>query len=317
MEDKQLAKIFQPIYQERVNALDMKRMRFAYYTSATTGLNILRGRELWMRAAACMNDYREVDYGIQLLNGAIYGSEIRRSRLRELAQSLHWGESMLEDFLADLNRNENALVTHTYLACISEHTELENERGRLSMWRAYGRKTGVAFVMNVDAILHPESQLPLRVSPVEYLDRSRFEIGLDWMIAHVERYVHALQCEQPERLLKYFHEVLLASLFSLKHPGFVEEREWRIIYHEELGRLPYDLVSVDGVPQVVYKMPICAVGEQPPGLPIEKLLDRIIIGPTQYAEVIAQAFVKALEELGVGDAEARVCMSNIPLRQER
>ena len=314
MEEKELARIFRPIYQERVNAMDMKHMRFAYYTSATTGLNILRGRELWMRAAACMNDYREIDYGIQLLNQAIYGSEERRSRIRDLACSLHWGESMLEDFLGDLNRNENALVTNTYLACISEHTAEENDRGRLSMWRAYGRKTGVAFVLNARAILGPQQELPLRVSPVEYLDRRGFELGLDWMIAHVEQFAQDLQSENPARILKYFHDIVLSSLFSLKHPGFVEEREWRIVYQEKLGRLPYDLVSVDGIPQVVYKLPVCPVGATGRGLPIGDLLHRVIIGPTQYADVIFGAFVKALEELGIADAEKKVCKSNIPLR---
>ena len=56
-------KIFRPIYARRLERADFSRMHFAYYTSATTGLNILHGRSLWMRSAACMNDYREIDLG--------------------------------------------------------------------------------------------------------------------------------------------------------------------------------------------------------------------------------------------------------------
>ena len=121
-------------------------MHFAYYTSATTGLNILHGRSLWMRSAACMNDYREIDYGIQLINSAVQGSARRQAQMKRIAQQLGWGENMIGSILADLNRNERKFTTHTYLACVSEHDFEGDAKGRLSMWRAYGRKTGVAFM---------------------------------------------------------------------------------------------------------------------------------------------------------------------------
>lgn len=126
-------KIFQPIYARRLEDTKLENMHFAYYTSATTGINILKGRHLWMRAAACMNDYREIDYGIQLLNHTIYSAEERRQRIQKISQQLHWGSNMLESLLSDLNRNEQQYITHTYLACVSEHAPEEKGRGRLSM----------------------------------------------------------------------------------------------------------------------------------------------------------------------------------------
>lgn len=41
--------IFQPIYARRLKKTQLTTMRFAYYTSAGTGINILKGHQLWMR----------------------------------------------------------------------------------------------------------------------------------------------------------------------------------------------------------------------------------------------------------------------------
>jgi hypothetical protein len=41
---------------------------------------------------------------------------------------------------------------------------------------------------------------------------------------------------------------------SLKHPGFYEEREWRIIYFPEMERssvIEEAVASVRGVPQII------------------------------------------------------------------
>ena len=217
-----------------------------------------------------MNDYREIDYGIQLLNHTIYDSDQRRQRIQEISRQLHWGSNMLESVLSDLNRNEQQYITHTYLACVSEHTPEEKGRGRLSMWRAYGRKTGVAFVLNPNAIFSPLAPLPLLLSPVEYLTQEEFTVGFDWMLENVERNLSALQRQQPTMVLNYFIDMLMTSLFSIKNPGFIEEREWRFIYNESSqGKLAYDIEVVDGIPQIIYKLPICGPGDDYPGLTLQ------------------------------------------------
>lgn len=316
MDRESYEQIFRPIYYKRLKKLDLNRMHFAYYTSAMTGLHILQDRSLWMRAAACMNDYREIDYGIGLLNHAVYSSDERRQRLKKLARQLGWGENMLEDFLGDLNDNKREFITHTYLACVSEHDPEKNEHGRLSMWRGYGRKTGVAFVLKPAAIIYPASTLPLQISPVEYETQDEFAHSFDWMLWQAERNIDALRDEAPDFVLEEFTRMLLLSLFSVKHPGFAEEREWRIIYRERPAeKLDYDLVSIDGIPQVIYKMPLYGANDKKKrGIPMNDALERIIIGPTQYADVIFAAFVKMLEEMGIENPGERVRMSNIPLR---
>lgn len=112
-----------------------------------------------------------------------------------------------------------------------------------------------------------------------------------------------------------FFEDAFRVLFSIKNPGFIEEREWRFIYQDTASStLASDIVSVDGIPQVIYKLPWRAVGESGAGLPIADALEQIIIGPSQYADVIEVAFTRCLSELGITDAAKRVVKSNIPLR---
>ena len=308
-------KIFRPIYARRLERADFSRMHFAYYTSATTGMSILRGRSLWMRSAACMNDYREIDYGIQLINSAVQGSARRQAQMKRIAQQLGWGENMIGSILADLNRNERKFTTHTYLACVSEHDFEGDAKGRLSMWRAYGRKTGVAFILNPQAVITSTKNLALRIAPVEYLTGEQFTRGFDRMMNNVEDHIDDLKAGEPAVLLEAFINMMLTSIFSIKNPGFVEEREWRFIYQDTASStLASDIVSVDGIPQVIYKLPWRAVGESGAGLPIADALEQIIIGPSQYADVIEVAFTRCLSALGIADAAKRVVKSNIPLR---
>ncbi|MEJ0089912.1 MAG: hypothetical protein WDM80_09235 [Limisphaerales bacterium] len=41
--------------------------RFVHYTSAEAALKIITQKRLWMRNAACMADYREVQHGFEIL----------------------------------------------------------------------------------------------------------------------------------------------------------------------------------------------------------------------------------------------------------
>jgi hypothetical protein len=80
--------------------------------------------------------------------------------------------------------------------------------------------------------------------------------------------------------------MLVSAALCLKYEGFHEEREWRIIHSP--NRHPSTLVRasievIDGVPQTIYKIPLG--GAPPPDLAdidIPHLLDRVIIGPSQY-----------------------------------
>ncbi len=47
---------------------------------------------------------------------------------------------------------------------------------------------------------------------------------------------------------------------------------------------------------------------------VHELLDRVIIGPTDYPDVVRKAYIQKLDDLNVPDPEHKVFASEIPLR---
>jgi len=76
-----------------------------------------------------------------------------------------------------------------------------------------------------------------------------------------------------------------------------------------------ELKTIDGVPQIIYRLPLADIpGEQLLGLNIKDLIDKIIIGPTNYSAAIKQAFTEVLENAGVENVHEKIIISNIPIR---
>lgn len=112
--------------------------------------------------------------------------------------------------------------------------------------------------------------------------------------------------------------MLVAGVTCLKHEGFHEEREWRVIYSPE--RWPSTLMEssievVGGIPQIVYKLPLDSTKSSSLAeLDLTRIFDRLIIGPSQFPSSMYEAFVKSLKAIGVENAETRVFISGIPIR---
>jgi hypothetical protein len=160
--------------------------------------------------------------------------------------------------------------------------------------------------------------LNLLFSPIAYFTDERLHSELRAIIKNIEHNRDFLKAADRSRVVgTAFHMLVLASL-CLKHEGFDEEREWRLIYSPK--RKPSSLVLpsievIDGVPQTVYKIPLD--GDPTAGLAeidLPHLLDRVIIGPTVFAWPMYEAFVAALTDAGVANAGSRVVVSGIPIR---
>jgi hypothetical protein len=104
----------------------------------------------------------------------------------------------------------------------------------------------------------------------------------------------------------------------LKHEGFREEREWRIIYSPKRDSSPLIkriVREVAGVPQPIFLLPLDR--DVHPGLAdidLIQMFDRLIIGPSPYPWPMYEAFTTALSEAGVKDATNKVFVSDIPIR---
>lgn len=119
-----------------------------------------------------------------------------------------------------------------------------------------------------------------------------------------------------EAFVSMIRNVIRYTVFSYKHPGFEEEREWRMIYTLDDGMSPYirhEAVSVAGVPQIVCQVPLVdSEGLNMPELELSKVFTRILVGPCAYPDQVRMALLKAFD-----DQKAplpRIELSNIPLR---
>lgn len=303
--------IFQPGLIEKLMAIVNEQKRFVYYTSADTAMKVLRNKELWFRNATVMNDFSEISYGLDLIRAVFSGSE--GERFREAVEGIFPGTIKEADEL--LAGWEHDWQFETYIACVSIHNPDEDQRGRLSMWRAYG---DTALVLNNTPMTVVTDLLAVYSIPVLYFS----EEGLIKYLSEItdaillnKLYLQGLG--QPT-LVTYIHNMLFRFAIASKHPGFEEEKELRLFYRPTVRESPgmtEDIVVLGGVPQKIYKLRLANEPENGlHGADIPSLLNRIIIGPTEFPYVSHRAFVDVLEGLGVEDAASKVVLSDIPLR---
>jgi hypothetical protein len=112
--------------------------------------------------------------------------------------------------------------------------------------------------------------------------------------------------------------MLIVNSVSLKHVGFREEKEWRMIYLPNLNSSEFmvpAMKTINGIPQTIYQMPLESnSADGAVGMSILRLIDKIIIGPSEYSYILYRAFETVLKEAGVEDAGSSVIVSGIPLR---
>lgn len=291
--------------------------KFVHYTSAEAALSIIASKRMWMRATTCMTDFREVEHGFEMLQ-RFFSGETKRSRFVAALDVAAPGAAL--EALRLFDQWWGDIRFQTYIASISVHDESkEDVHGRLAMWRAFGGSSPrVALVLNVPWYTGASEALNLMFSPVAYFNEAEVEAEIDSVIRAIRENEDLLRSTDRSQIVGIVFNMLVAGVVCLKHEGFREEREWRVIYSPK--RMPSPLmesetVSIGGVPQIIYRIPLDAsVAPELAGLDFAKIFDRLIIGPSQYSVPMHQAFVAALIGAGVNDAEQRVVFSGIPIR---
>jgi hypothetical protein len=317
-DQERLFKIFHPYAATQQIAAFSNGIRFVYYTRAETATSILKNRQIWMRKSMCMNDFSEVDYGLQCLIEAVRSNDVGKRFLSAL-------DSLFEGLGLEIIKLFDSwtwhLRTDSYFTCVSEHKIEEDILGRLSMWRAYGGMNGVALVMNNAAFQAdaPSDVLKIYASPVAYLESNRFSEEFGKVITNIENESEFLRQQGRQEIGNRIFRMLAFAAVCTKHPGFKEELEWRVIHCPWWQNSPHVVKEVEvvgGTPQLVSKIPLKDIPEEGlSGITIPALIDRIIIGPNKYPLPTYEAFVRLLTDVDVQQPEKKVFISNIPLRQ--
>lgn len=310
-----LENIFMPNMVKMKNKVLDLGNKYVHYTSAENALNILKSKRLWLRNPSCMNDYMEISHGHQMLLNFFNDAENRKSFVEAI--------DAYEEGIADQIFNEFdgwwAKIRHdTFIASISVHTRDEDQHGRLSMWRAYGSQNGkAALILNNPP--KRSKNLGVILSPAAYFTNEELISELRKIISEISNNMEYLKPLRRETIIGAMVVALIILAVCLKHPGFKEEQEWRLIYLPTLlpdnKWLLREVETINGVPQVVYKMPLENSEDlEISGLSIPELVDRILIGPTQYPLAMFDAFRDVLADLGVNASDGKVSFSGIPLR---
>jgi len=304
-----LGEIFLPHYSYKVK--EAKGKKFVYYTNAETASNIIKNKEIWMRSVRCMNDYSEVEYGLKIVLGVYRQSiegEMFRNKLNEVFDKIT--DDIERVFVGWIEE----LVKNTYITCMSEHLTKEDEMGRLSMWRAYGKNSGIALVINPERVLSESGVLPVAISPVVYFGTDGIKTQLKIITHNIAKNIDQIRNQGKKAVIEMVFRVLMFGILCTKHPGVAEEKEWRIIYcpniFMETKTLEKEILVVNGIPQPIYKIPL----EEIYNTKLKDLLEKVIIGPTIYKSEINKAFVELLLEAGIINPKEKVVNSNIPLR---
>jgi len=310
-----ITSIFFPHIESKKQEVMSTGCRFVYYTTADTATKILRSKQIWLRNTAVMNDYLEVEYGFECLNDA-YKAEAGKNFNTALDSCF----SGLANEVKELFNGWLPIIRqHTYVTCLSEHLSAEDQHGRLSMWRAYGCGAGVALVINGSVMFGNTQVLQVFSSPVAYEHPNAVAKQLTKIASNISNHVDFLREAGRDVVKSIVFNMFLFGILCTKHPGFHEEREWRAIASPQIYPTPHctaDIEVIHGAPQRVLKLDLKNHPEEGlVGLAIPELIDRIIIGPCQFPAIIRSAFLELLQQAGMSDAEKRVIISDIPLRQ--
>ncbi len=96
-------------------------------------------------------------------------------------------------------------------------------------------------------------------SPVAYLGKESVHAEIDNVIQNMHINKDFLRLIERSRVVAIIFNMLVAAVICLKHRGFHEECEWRVIYAP--NRWASTLIEsstevIGGVPQVIYKIPL-------------------------------------------------------------
>lgn len=317
IDTRKAGEIFFPHRLRKYEQIISEEFKFVQYTSAQAAMSFIKNEEVWLRNTRCMNDYLEIEHGLDCLVKAFH-SESTGKRFKDILLKIYPNlkTRLVENFDGWIPKFRD----DTYVTCVSEHPKGEDQIGRLSMWRAYGGRQSVAVVLNSSAFQREtESNVfEVDIAPVIYLDASGFEKELNELTGRIEAEIDFVKTIGEETVFAYLFEFFKNVVFTVKHPGFSEEREWRAIYnpsYKPSNHVVEEIVCIDGIPQRIQKIPIKDIPEE--GLTefsVPHLIDRIIIGPNDNQIILGDAFARLLKHAGCKSPEKKIHYSGIPLR---
>jgi hypothetical protein len=268
-----------------------------HYTNAETVRLILASRSLWATHVQFLNDTSEFRYGIELAKQCVEAE--KRSATGDKENFMRRAEELFEEFLKDE-------MSEPYVVAFSA-----DDGNRLSQWRAYA-DGGSGFSIGFDyEKLSSHFGDFTRVLPVTYKREIQkevltYEIEQSWGVREKAVQKWAEQVEVIDGFCRcQLISFLLVEPPAFKHPGFEEEKEFRLVTGPLQPGCPKPKFRAGKVGIVPYVELGSPTG---PRLPVKKIRQ----GPTADQLSAKRGIEMLLRDLEYTDVA--VCVSDIPLR---
>ena len=285
-----------------------------HYTGAAAIRGILQSGRLWASGAQHMNDWMEV----------VYGYDIIMNGLRELEDSRKLPErsrAVLTNVLRLMDSPDSPFIDAYFVAFC--------EKGNLlSQWRAYAGTQGFAIEFDplvIKSELTLTTQAParnLRLAKVEYdpkKQRTSFRAMIEELCDTIEstKFSKSRSNSLLPTLVEFSRMVLSSWAATVKHPGFEEEQEWRVLFQplitaeEKYLSTTEFVVRLEGpefVTHVEFMPDKKVLGKRGHLLPIKS----IVCGPNVTMRTTMRALEILLRNNGYDDVKIR--KSEIPAR---
>lgn len=313
-----LRPLFLGTFAAKYDRFQKSRGSLVHYTSCSALLSILEKKAVWLRNARCMNDFREMTYALSLIHD-YFGNTENRKRFQAACDSCH--PKTFEQFATLFDGHTNSIVNDSYIVCMSEHQPRETA-GRLSMWRGYGALEVAAAVYLRTKGVWGEGPYGLVGYPCVYWGQREFAREIDTRITFMEAHRAAIKKLPASRFVNSLFGMLQVFCAAIKHPGFKEETEWRLLYlpklYPSIGLdARRDIVPINGTPQTIYRVPLDGepfnAGK---AITVDTLVQRVVVGPCIEASVAVNAIAAALEKAGHRKATKAVSFCGIPYREK-
>lgn len=308
---------FNPLYERFQHQVPTDTL-LAHYTSIQVMESILRNNEVWFSNPLFMNDMQEMRSGLD--EGTRFFSN------KELLLKAAGGDAKRADILQQLyffyfRHFDEQQAIDTYIFCLTEH-DSSHDDGLLSMWRGYGQHGNGAALIFDPSKLTPVPTSPLIFGKVSYVsDAQRTEqvhAMLNEWVALTERL--ALPDDKLHLAAYVAFSLVKTHALMTKHSGFSEENEWRVMYYPERDStdalkqyLGYHIGDRGVEPKLKYKIEHLA-NVSAPDLALERILTRIILGPSLSSMLAKRSVERMLEVIGKPHFKESLRTSGIPLR---
>ena len=275
----------------------------SHYTTAKGLLGICKSNHLWATCARYSNDRSEVTYAQEVL-------ERFKKQLAGLGGFTF--QRTLENYVGELD--------DAYIVSFCAATDL------LSQWRGYGKRLGFEIRFSSMALAHKQpsgSEVPLNSPAVSHAYWAKIEYrpkkqkrlleNILNRVSQVTEELGALARKKDIGLLLGLHtgEQITEWIYTIKHPKFAGEQEWRIIAFHKAGSSAAPKGKAQNVEFREGQHGIVPYLEFSPPDKVKLPLVKVVCGPGGHETLTRKSVELLLAQYGF--SKCRVTTSKVPL----